>query len=93
MRRRHIALRTRNAGDVRCTMPTAELAVKIKVVVHAAEEGGFWAEIPALPGCVTQGETVDETLANVREAAEAWLDVAQEKYAPNSRDQLVEIEL
>jgi predicted RNase H-like HicB family nuclease len=74
-------------------MPTAELAVKIKVVVHAAEEGGFWAEIPALPGCVTQGETVDETLANVREAAEAWLDVAQEKYAPNSRDQLVEIEL
>jgi predicted RNase H-like HicB family nuclease len=70
-----------------------EIAVKIKVVVHAADEGGFWAEVPALPGCVSQGETLNETLANVREAAEAWLDVAQERYAPDSRDQLVEIEL
>ena len=39
-------------------------AMRVKVVVHEAEEGGFWAEVPALPGCVSQGETMDELLAN-----------------------------
>ncbi len=38
------------------------------------EEGGFWAEVPALPGCASQGETMDELLANMREAIQAWLD-------------------
>jgi len=47
--------------------------MQVKVVVHEAEEGGFWAEVPALPGCVSQGETMDELLANVREAIQAWL--------------------
>jgi predicted RNase H-like HicB family nuclease len=42
-------------------------------VSHAADEGGFWAEVPALPGCVSQGETVEEVRANVREAIEGWL--------------------
>ena len=45
----------------------------LKVVIHTAEEGGFWAEVPALPGCVTQGETEEEVRANVREAIEGWL--------------------
>jgi predicted RNase H-like HicB family nuclease len=47
--------------------------MQVKVVVHEAEEGGFWAEVPALPGCVSQGESMDELLANVRAAIEAWL--------------------
>ena len=47
--------------------------MQVKVVVHEAEEGGFWAEVPALPGCVSQGETMDELLANAREAIQAWL--------------------
>ena len=47
--------------------------MQVKVVVHEAEEGGFWAEVPALPGCVSQGETMDELLANIREAIQAWL--------------------
>jgi len=50
--------------------------MNVKIVVHAAEEGGFWAEVPALPGCVSQGETMDELLANMREAIQAWLDTA-----------------
>jgi predicted RNase H-like HicB family nuclease len=58
--------------------------VKLAVVVHSAEEGGFWAEVPALPGCVSEGETVAETLANVREAAEGWLAVAGELAALRS---------
>jgi predicted RNase H-like HicB family nuclease len=47
--------------------------VKIKVVVHDAEEGGFWAEAPAIPGCATQGETIDELLRNLHDAIEGCL--------------------
>ena len=43
------------------------------VIIHPAEEGGFWAEIPSMPGCVSEGETIDETKANIREAAEGWI--------------------
>jgi len=49
--------------------------LKIKVVVHEAEEGGFWAEVPAIPGCATQGETMEELMANVHEAIEACLSL------------------
>jgi predicted RNase H-like HicB family nuclease len=48
--------------------------MQVKIVVHEAEEGGFWAEVPALPGCASQGDTMDELLANIREAIQAWLD-------------------
>ncbi len=67
--------------------------MKLPVVVHPAEEGGFWAEIPALPGCVSEGETFSETLANIREAAEGWLEVASERVAASADVQLAEIEL
>jgi len=53
--------------------------VKIKVIVHEAEEGGYWAEVPATPGCATQGETVEEPLANVREAIEGCLSLAADQ--------------
>ena len=41
--------------------------MNLKIVAHEAEEGGYWAEAPALAGCVSQGETMDELLANMRE--------------------------
>ena len=41
--------------------------MKLKAIIHEADEGGFWAEVPALPGCVTQGETLDELSHNLRE--------------------------
>ena len=44
---------------------------RLAVVVHPAEEGGFWAEVPALRGCVSEGDTLDEVVANIREAAPA----------------------
>jgi predicted RNase H-like HicB family nuclease len=47
--------------------------VKLKAVVHEAEEGGFWAEVPALPGCCAQGRTREEVLTNLQEAAEGCL--------------------
>ena len=46
----------------------------IRAIIHEADEGGFWAEVPALPGCVTQGETRDELEVNLREAVEGWLE-------------------
>jgi predicted RNase H-like HicB family nuclease len=42
-------------------------------IIHAAEEGGYWAEVPDLPGCFTQGETLEELGANIREAVESWI--------------------
>ena len=50
-----------------------------KVVIEPAEEGGFTAYIPKLPGCVSEGETFEETMANIREATELWLEVAKEQ--------------
>ena len=40
------------------------------VIVHSADEGGYWVEVPLLPGCLSEGETIDEALSNVREAIE-----------------------
>ena len=48
------------------------------ILVHQAEEGGFWSEVPALPGCYSQGETIDETLRNTKEAIEAYLLVLKD---------------
>ena len=49
--------------------------MKIKAVVHQAEEGGYWAEVPAIPGCATQGETFEELLRKLQEAVEGCLSV------------------
>ncbi len=44
--------------------------MKVKVVIHEAEEGGFWAEVPAIQGCASQGDSFDELIVNLREAIE-----------------------
>ena len=57
--------------------------MKVKVIIHEAEEGGYWAEIPALPGCITEGDTWDELIANIREAVEGCLEVIAERNIEN----------
>ena len=52
--------------------------MKIKIVVHEAEEGGYWAEVPAIPGCVSQGDTLEELDDNIREAIVGCLSVDPE---------------
>ena len=48
--------------------------MKYKVIIHQAEEGGYWAEVPSLPGCFSQGETQSEVKYNIKESIEAYLD-------------------
>ena len=48
------------------------------ILIHQAEEGGFWSEVPALPGCYSQGETIDQTLQNTKEAIESHLIALKE---------------
>jgi predicted RNase H-like HicB family nuclease len=59
--------------------------LKVKVVVHEAEEGGYWAEVLAIPGCATQGETFEELLKNLYEAVEGCLSVDVAEPAPGAK--------
>jgi predicted RNase H-like HicB family nuclease len=65
--------------------------MNIRAVIHKAEEGGFWAEVPALPGCVTQGETVEELRANLKEAVELWLEAGSPETPESGEDQILEL--
>lgn len=65
--------------------------MKLKVVVHEAEEGGYWAEVPAIPGCATQGETFDELLTNLYEAVEGCLSVDIKDIKITEKDKVLEI--
>jgi predicted RNase H-like HicB family nuclease len=65
--------------------------MKIKVVVHEAEEGGYWAEVPAIPGCVAQGETIEELLTNLHEAVEGCLSVDVEPARTTGTERVLEI--
>ena len=65
--------------------------MKFKVIVHEAEEGGYWAEVPAIPGCATQGETVEELMKNVQEAIEGCLSVEVEEPRRTDKDKVLEI--
>ena len=49
----------------------------LKAIIHEAEEGGFWAEVPSLPGCFAQGETMEELEDNLQEAISGWLTAAE----------------
>ena len=65
--------------------------MKIRAIIHPAEEGGYWAEVPALPGCITEGDTTEEVIANLKDAIEGWLEVANSRNSIESTDQVVEI--
>jgi predicted RNase H-like HicB family nuclease len=62
------------------------------VVIHEDPDGGYWGEVPALPGCYSQGETVDELKQNIREAIAGVLEVLQEQgREPDSNIQILEV--
>ena len=65
--------------------------MRLKVVVHEAEEGGYWAEVPAIPGCATQGETLEDLMKNVHEAVEGCLSIEIEEPKRFAKDKVLEI--
>jgi predicted RNase H-like HicB family nuclease len=65
-------------------------SMNMRAIIHQAEEGGFWAEVPALPGCVSQGETIEEIRSNIREAVKLWLDCADQPETLSKQDQIME---
>jgi len=65
--------------------------MKLKVIVHEAEEGGYWAEVPAIPGCATEGDTFEDLLKNIYEAVEGCLSVDVESVPVRKGDRLLEI--
>src|SRR3712207_1727212 len=69
--------------------------VKIKAVIYEAAEGGYWAKVPSLPGLYTQGETLEELEANLREAVELYLsdDISLEADALQENGRVLEIAL
>ncbi|HPQ42057.1 MAG TPA: type II toxin-antitoxin system HicB family antitoxin [bacterium] len=65
--------------------------MKLKIIVHEAEEGGYWAEVPSIPGCATQGDTFEELLSNIYEAVEGCLSVDIQETSVSEKDRIMEI--
>ncbi len=65
--------------------------MKLKVIIHEAEEGGYWAEVPALLGCATQGDSFEEVISNLHEAIEACLSVDLEQIEVSEKDKVLEL--
>ncbi len=65
--------------------------MKLKVIIHEAEEGGYWAEAPSIPGCATQGDSFDELLSNIYEAVEGCLSLDVRDIPISSNDRIMEI--
>ncbi|MGK7881527.1 MAG: type II toxin-antitoxin system HicB family antitoxin, partial [Crocosphaera sp.] len=65
--------------------------MQIKAIIHPAEEGGYWAEVPALPGCITEGDSMEEVINNLQDAIQGWLEVANESKIVDEKSQVIEI--
>ena len=65
--------------------------MKVKVVIHEETEGGYWAEVPAIPGCATQGDTFEDLLRNLYEAVEGCLSIDVSATTATSKDRVVEV--
>jgi len=64
--------------------------MKLKVRIEKDEAGYYVAEVPALPGCLSQGKTYEEAITNIKEAIEAWLEVMESKQYPDP-SRLIEV--
>lgn len=93
-----------NAGNLQFALSTLALEqkiddqtgndggfMKLKVVIHESEEGGYWAEVPNISGCVTQGDSFDKLLSNLYEAVEGCLSVNVQDIDISEKDKVMEI--
>jgi predicted RNase H-like HicB family nuclease len=67
--------------------------MKIKVVLEKSEDLGFTVYVPSLPGCVSEGETEQEALSNIREAIELYLENVEDEVIPDDKAQIRELVL
>lgn len=65
--------------------------MKLKVVIRDAEEGGYWAEVPAIPGSATQGDSFEELLINLYEAIEGCLSIDVDSVKTSEKSRIMEI--
>ena len=65
--------------------------MKLKIIIHEAEEGGYWAEVPSLPGCASQGESMVELINNLYDAVEGCLSIDMENIHLESKDTVMEL--
>jgi predicted RNase H-like HicB family nuclease len=65
--------------------------MRLKIILEPSEDGGFTAFVPALPGCISEGDTREEALANIREAIELYLEPVDDDLAPDPTAEAVEI--
>jgi predicted RNase H-like HicB family nuclease len=65
--------------------------MKIKAIVHEEPTGGFWGEVPAIPGCASQGDTLEELIENLKEAIEGCLAIDMEQTPPRAGERILEI--
>lgn len=65
--------------------------VQLKAIVHVADEGGYWGEVPSIPGCASQGDTMDELLTNLHEAIVGCLSVDVASIAVGEHDRVVDV--
>jgi len=67
--------------------------VKLKVVVESSEDGGYTVYVPSLPGCISEGDTKEEALANIREAIELYLEATEDEHIPGDKTEVLELAL
>jgi predicted RNase H-like HicB family nuclease len=67
--------------------------MRIKVVLESSNEGGYTVYVPSLPGCISEGETVEDALTNVREAIELYLEPVEDDWVLAENAEVEEIEL
>lgn len=67
--------------------------MRIKVVLEPSDEGGYTVYVPSLPGCVSEGETIEEALENIREAIMLYLEAPEETHALSKELLIQEIEV
>ena len=65
--------------------------MKLKGIIHEAEEGGYWAEVPAIPGCMTQADSIKELIENLYDAVEGCLSIDMNKIEIKESDTVMEL--
>lgn len=65
--------------------------MRLKTIIHDDEDGGYWAEVPSIPGCATQGDTMEELIQNLYEAIEGCLSVDLEHIQLTSNSRIMEL--